>query len=64
MRITRSTGFTRRGISASVQDLGMATLDWVDWVNPQRLLGAIGNIPTANAEQTYSAQRDMLDMIK
>ncbi|MDG1458694.1 MAG: hypothetical protein P8Q92_12590 [Pseudoprimorskyibacter sp.] len=42
----------------------MATLDWVDWVNHQRLLGPIGNIPTADAEQTYSAQRDMLDMIK
>jgi hypothetical protein len=32
-----------------------ATLGWVDWFNHRRLMGPIGNIPPAEAEQRYYA---------
>jgi len=41
----------------------MTTLDWVDWFNNRRLLGPIGSIPPAEAEQNYSVLRDALDMV-
>jgi transposase InsO family protein len=41
----------------------MATLVWVDWFNNRRLLGPIGNIPPAEAEQNFYAQRELLDMV-
>ena len=41
----------------------MATLGWADWFNHRRLLGPIGNIPPAEAEENFYAQRDMLDMV-
>ena len=46
-----------------MQDLEMATLGWVDWFNNRRLLGPIGNIPPAEAEDNFYAQRDVLDMV-
>ena len=39
------------------------TLKWVDWFNNRRLLGPIGYIPPAEAEQRYYAQFDTLDMV-
>ena len=52
----------RQGPWRNMQDLEMATLGWVDWFNNRRLLGPIGNIPPAEAEETFCAQRDVLDM--
>ncbi len=34
----------------------MATLGWVDWFNRRRLLGPIGNIPPAEAEENFYTQ--------
>jgi len=53
----------RQGPWCNMQDLEMATLGWVDWFNHRRLLGPIGNIPPAEAEQNFYAQRDVLDMV-
>ena len=53
----------RRGPWRNMKVVEMATLDWVDWFNNRRLLGPIGNIPPAEAEQNYYAQRDALDMV-
>ncbi len=53
----------RQGPWRNMQDLEMATLGWVDWFNNRRLLGPIGNIPPAEAEQNYYAQRDVFDMV-
>ncbi|MFA0925198.1 IS3 family transposase, partial [Xanthomonas fragariae] len=39
------------------QDVELATLDWVDWYNHKRLLGSIGNIPPAEAEEAYYRQQ-------
>ena len=41
----------------------MATLGWVDWFNNRRLLRPIGNIPTAEAQDNFYAQREVLDMV-
>lgn len=53
----------RQGPWCTMQALEMATLGWVDWFNNRRLLGPIENIPPAEAEQNYYAQRDVLDMV-
>jgi hypothetical protein len=46
-----------------MQDLEMATLGSVDWFNNSRLLGTSGNAPPAETEETFYAQRDVLDMV-
>jgi putative transposase len=38
----------------SFEAVEFATLEWVDWFNHRRLMGPIGNIPPAEAEQRYS----------
>ncbi len=38
----------------------MATLDWVHWFNHQRLLGPIGNIPSAEADAACYRQQAAL----
>ncbi|WP_436407718.1 IS3 family transposase [Burkholderia seminalis] len=46
----------RRGPWRSQQAVELATLEWVDWFNNRRLLGPIGDIPPAEAEQAYYRQ--------
>ena len=41
----------------------MAILGWVDWFNNRRLLGPIGNIPSAEAKKNFYAQREVLDIV-
>lgn len=53
----------RQGPWSNMQDLEMATLGWVDWFNNRRLLGTIGNIPPAEAEENFYAQLGVLDMV-
>ena len=45
--------------------LGPMAHQWltVDWFNNRRLLRPIGNIPPAEAEENFYAQRDVLDMV-
>lgn len=45
----------RRGPWRSLEAVEFATLEWVDWFNHRRLLGPIGNIPPAEAENRYYA---------
>ena len=45
----------RRGPWKSFEAVEIATLEWVDWFNNQRLLEPIGNIPPAEAEAKYYA---------
>ena len=47
----------RRGPWRSFEAVELATLEWVDWFNHRRLLEPIGNIPPAEAEQRYFAER-------
>ena len=46
----------------TMQEVELATLDWVDWFNHKRLLGPIGNIPPAEAEAAYYRQQVTLPM--
>lgn len=41
----------RSGPWRHLEAVESATLDWVDWLNRQRLLGPIGDIPPAEAEE-------------
>ena len=41
----------------SLQDVELATLDWFNWFNHQRLLSSIGDIPPAEAEANYHRQQ-------
>lgn len=40
----------------NLQDVELATLEWVDWFNHKRLLGPIGDIPPAEVEANYYQQ--------
>ena len=46
----------------TMQEVGLATLDWVNRFNHKRLLGPIGNIPPAEAEAAYDRQQVELPM--
>ena len=39
------------------------TLKWIDWYNNRRLLGPIGYIPPAEAEEAFYANLNKLDMV-
>jgi len=43
----------RRGPWRTLEAVEFATLEWVDWFNNRRLLGPIGYIPPAEAEERY-----------
>jgi len=47
----------RRGPWRNFEAVEFATLEWVDWFNNRRLLEPIGNIPPAEAEERYYAQK-------
>jgi putative transposase len=44
----------------NLEAVELATLEWVDWFNHRRLLGPIGNIPPAEAEEAYYRQQATL----
>jgi hypothetical protein len=46
----------RCGPWRSLEAVGFATLDWVDWFNNRRLLEPIGGIPPVEGETRYYAQ--------
>jgi transposase InsO family protein len=45
-----------RGPWRSLEDLEVATLEWVDWFNHRRLFGELGHIPAAEFEANYYFQ--------
>jgi len=47
-----------RGPWRTIDDIEIATLEWVDWYNQRRLYSAIGNIPPAEYEASYYAQEE------
>lgn len=53
----------RQGPWKSLKQVELATLEWVHWYNTERLLGPIGYIPPADAEENYYAQLDMKKMV-
>lgn len=53
----------RRRSWRTMEAVEWETLKWVDWFNNRRLLGPIGNILPAAAEENYYAQKEYLDMV-
>ena len=51
--VTRSNGPWR-----NVEDVELATCEWVDWFNHRRLLEPLGYVPPAEFEAEYYRQRD------
>ncbi len=47
----------------SMREVEWETLKWVDWHNNRRLLGPIGYIPPAEAEEAFYANLNTLDMV-
>jgi len=47
----------------SMREVEWETLKWVDWYNNRRLLGPIGYIPPAEAEEVFYANLNTLDMV-
>ena len=45
-----------RGPWKGLDDVELATLEWVDWYDRRRLLGDLGHVPPAEFEATYYAQ--------
>ena len=45
----------RRGPWRGLDDVELATLEWVDWYNNSRLHGHCGDIPPAEHEEAYYA---------
>jgi len=45
-----------RGPWKGLDDLELATLEWVDWFNHRRLYGDLGHVPPAEFEDRYDAQ--------
>ena len=44
-----------------MREVEWETLKWVDWYNNRRLLGPIGYIPPAEAEEAFHANLNSLD---
>ena len=47
----------------SIREVEWEMLKWVDWYNNRRLLGPIGYIPPAEAEEAFYANLNTLDMV-
>ncbi len=47
----------------SMREVEWETLKWVDWYNNRRLLGPIGYIPPAEAEEAFYTKLNTLDMV-
>ena len=47
----------------SMRKVEWETLKWVDWYNNRRLLGPIGYIPPAEAEEAFYANLNSLDRV-
>jgi putative transposase len=52
-----------RGPWRSREAVELATLEWVDWYNHRRLLGSIGYVPPAEAEEQYFQNQDAYAMM-
>lgn len=47
----------------SMREVEWETFKWVDWYNNRRLLGPIGYIPPAQAEEAFYANLNTLDLV-
>ena len=43
----------------TIEDVELTTLSWVHWFNTQRLHGYLGDVPPAEYEEAYDAERSI-----
>ena len=53
----------RRGPWKNIDDVELATLEWIDWFNNRRLLEPIGDIPPAEYEMLYWTEFNRTDTV-
>ena len=58
-RLYKAELINRRGPWRSVEQVELATAEWVDWWNRERLHGACGGIPPAEFEAAYADRREV-----
>jgi transposase InsO family protein len=46
-------GLSRSELWSRLEDIELATLEWIWWLNNHRLLGPLGHIPPAEYEEAY-----------
>jgi putative transposase len=49
-------GLDHPGPWKTIEELELETLGWAHWQNNERLHGFIGDVPTAEFEETFSAE--------
>ena len=54
----------RRGPWRTVDDVELATLQWVHWFNTERLHSALGDVPPAEFESAYDAHRSTSQLVE
>jgi putative transposase len=54
----------RKGPWRTIDDLELATLEWVDWYNHRRLHTACGNVPPAEYETAYYEQEEPARLVE
>jgi putative transposase len=53
----------KRGPWRTIDDIEIATLEWVDWYNNRRLHSSVGNIPPVEYEEGYYAREESAKVI-
>jgi len=51
----------RRGPWRSLEQVELATAEWVDWWNNRRLHGSVGDLPPAEYEEIYRLKLEATD---
>jgi putative transposase len=54
----------RHGPWKGLDDVELATLEWVDWFNHQRLYSHCGNVPPAEHEDTYYSHKTPAELTR
>jgi len=54
----------RRGPWRTVDDVELATLQWVRWFNTERPHSALGDVPPAEFENAYDAHRSTSQLVE
>ncbi len=54
----------RQGPWRTVDDVELATLQWVHWFNTERLHSALGDVPPAEFESAYDAHRSTSQLVE
>ena len=47
-----------------LDDLELATIEWVDWFNHRRIFGELGNIPSAEFEDLHYRQSVPTELVR